>query len=104
MKTEFLARLIQQRSQTRLIRFDEQSVPGSTLSDLSPKLWEKFKSPLTNFSDEEFLLKLKLVTKDEENNIVPTVSESLKLLGKKTEYKLLDDSELMLTIFAANNN
>ncbi len=74
MTTEFLARLIQQRSQTRLIRFDEQSVPGSSLSDLSPKLWEKFKSPLTKFSDEEFLLKLKLVTKDEENNIVPTVS------------------------------
>ena len=74
MTTELLARLIQQRSQTRLIRFDEQSVPGSTLSDLSPKLWEKFKSPLTNFSDEDFLLKLKLVTKDQENNIVPTVS------------------------------
>ena len=74
MSTELLARLIQQRSQTRLIRFDEQSVPGSTLSDLSPKLWEKLKSPLTNFSDEDFLLKLKLVTKDEGNNIVPTVS------------------------------
>lgn len=71
---ELLPRFIQQRSQTRLIRFDEQSVPGSTLSDLSPKLWEKFKIPLTNFSDEDFLLKLKLVTKDEENNIVPTVS------------------------------
>ncbi len=74
MTTEMLARLLQQRSQTRIIRFDEQAVPGSTLNDLSPRLWEKFKSPLTNFSDEEFLLKLKLLTKDENNNIVPTVS------------------------------
>lgn len=29
------------------------------------------------------------------------ISESEKLSGKKPEYRLLDDSELMLTLFAA---
>ncbi len=86
MTTELLARLLQQRSQTRLIRFDEQAVSGSMLNDLSQKLWEKFKSPLTNFSDEEFLLKLKLLTKDEKNNIVPTVSGILMAIEKPQSY------------------
>ena len=42
---------------------------------------------------------------DKRGEGVPIIlSESHKLSGKKPEYKLLDDSELMLTIFAANNN
>ena len=37
MSTEYLARLFQQRSQTRLIRFDEQVVDGSRIEDLSSR-------------------------------------------------------------------
>nr|WP_274521929.1 ATP-binding protein [Ectothiorhodospira lacustris] len=34
MAPDYLARLFQQRSQVRIIRFDEQPVPGATLDDL----------------------------------------------------------------------
>ena len=39
MLPEYLARLFQQRSQARLIRFEEQPVPQSSIDDLSEKLW-----------------------------------------------------------------
>ncbi|MBU1665556.1 MAG: ATP-binding protein, partial [Gammaproteobacteria bacterium] len=35
MPPDFLARMFQQRSQARIIRFDEQPVPGATLDELS---------------------------------------------------------------------
>ncbi len=44
MSTEYLARLFQQRSQTRLIRFDEQVVPRARLDDLSSHLWKRFRT------------------------------------------------------------
>lgn len=37
-----LARLFQQRSQARLIRFEEQEVPGATFADLNPLLVNRF--------------------------------------------------------------
>ena len=48
MPTEYLARLLQQRSQARLIRFEEQSVPQSSIDDLSEELWSNY----TTRSDE----------------------------------------------------
>ncbi len=42
MPPEYLARLFQQRSQARLIRFEEQAVPNTSLADLSQPLWERF--------------------------------------------------------------
>ncbi len=41
MPPELLARLFQQRSQARILRFDEQVVPESTLADLDPDLWAR---------------------------------------------------------------
>lgn len=73
MKPEILARLFQQRSQARIIRFDEQAVPFAPQDCLNKPLWEKFKTPLSPKDDNEFLLKLKLLTQDEDNNIVPSV-------------------------------
>ncbi|NCC97683.1 MAG: ATP-binding protein, partial [Synergistales bacterium] len=46
MRPDVLARLFQQRSQARLIRFDEQVVPGTSLSDLEPDLWNRFRTAL----------------------------------------------------------
>jgi len=37
MSPDYLARLFQQRSQSRIIRFDEQTVPAATIKDLSKK-------------------------------------------------------------------
>ncbi|NLM17139.1 MAG: transcriptional regulator [Candidatus Riflebacteria bacterium] len=73
MKPDALARLFQQRSQARLIRFDEQIVPETSPEDLNPKLWERFKTPLSPASDMEFLEKMKLISKDENNNMRATV-------------------------------
>jgi len=39
---DLLARLFQQRSQARIIRFDEQPVPATTAKNLEDKLWRRF--------------------------------------------------------------
>ena len=44
MSPDYLARLFQQRSQTRMIRFDEQIVSDATLEALSADLWERFRT------------------------------------------------------------
>jgi predicted HTH transcriptional regulator len=74
MAPDVLARLFQQRSQARIIRFDEQSVTIAPRNCLEKSLWAKFKTPLSPREDEEFLLKLKLLTQDDDENICPSVS------------------------------
>ena len=74
MKPDVLARLFQQRSQARLIRFDEQAVPGTSLADLNPTLWKRFRTAISPKDDHEFLEKMKLVARDEDGVIKATVS------------------------------
>jgi predicted HTH transcriptional regulator len=64
MPTEVLARLLQQRSQARLISFDEQAVPGNTITDLDERLWRRFLGSRTD-DETTVLRKMKLLTKDE---------------------------------------
>lgn len=45
MPPDVLARLFQQRSQARIIRFDEQAIPDTQRSDLEPELWERLCEP-----------------------------------------------------------
>ncbi len=73
MKPEYLARLFQQRSQARLIRFEEQTVPQTTMKDLSKKLWERFTSKSSE-PDEVVLLKRNLLAKEEDNSIRASVA------------------------------
>ena len=63
----------------------------ASLDDLKTPLWQRFRSPLSPKDDREFLSKLKLIT--------PTESEQLS--GKPPVYRLIDDAELLLTLFAA---
>ena len=63
MKPEVLARLFQQRSQARLIRFDESPVPRTTLEDVDKSLKQRFLKP--NTPEREQLLKLHLTAKDD---------------------------------------
>jgi len=74
MAPEVLARLFQQRTQNRLIRFDEQMVMNASPEDMSQKLWERFRTPLSPADDNEFLEKLQLISRDENGIIHPTVS------------------------------
>ena len=44
MDADYLGRLMQQRSQARLIRFDEQVVSDASLGDLDPELIDRFRT------------------------------------------------------------
>ena len=74
MSSEYLARLFQQRSQARLIRFDEQIVSKATLDDLQPDLWERFRTPRSPSEREHFLSKLHMARTDDEGMLRPTVA------------------------------
>ncbi|MCJ8501007.1 ATP-binding protein [Desulfatitalea alkaliphila] len=86
MKPDVLARLFQQRSQARLIRFDEQTVPGTTMEDLNPKLWNRLRTVISPKEDREFLEKLKLIAKDEDGEMRATVSGLLMASDSPTSF------------------
>ncbi|HVQ76902.1 MAG TPA: ATP-binding protein [Candidatus Binatia bacterium] len=74
METEYLIRLGQQRSQARLIRFDEQVVPDAALGDLAPDLVDRFRTPQTRDDRETLLRKLGMAREDEDGVLRPTVA------------------------------
>ena len=81
MGPDYLFRLQQQRSQTRLIRFDEQIVPGTRLEDLSPALWERFRTPRTGASADSLLSNLRMAREDDDGVLRPTLSGVLLASG-----------------------
>lgn len=86
MAPEYLARLFQERSQTRLIYFDEQAVPGASVNSLDKSLRDKFRSSLSPDDDHEFLVKMKFITEYETGVFVPTVSGILMVSDEPQEY------------------
>lgn len=74
MAPDYLARLFQQRSQARIIRFDEQPVPGATLDDLADNLWQRFASARIQDSREVLLEKLAMARSDVDGSIRPTIA------------------------------
>jgi predicted HTH transcriptional regulator len=74
MPPDYLARLFQQRSQARMIRFDEQVIANATLDDLMPELWERFRTPRFRDGREEFLSKQGMARRDEEGTWRATVA------------------------------
>jgi len=77
MAPEYLARLFQQRSQARIIRFDEQAVPGASLDDLSDALWQRFASPRVQDTREVLLDKLAMARPDADGTLRPTIAGAL---------------------------
>lgn len=73
MKPDYLARLFQQRSQARLIRFEEQSVPESSMNDLSEDFWRKF-TTRSREPSEVVLLKRNLLSKEESGVVRASVA------------------------------
>ncbi|WP_029131816.1 ATP-binding protein [Sedimenticola selenatireducens] len=69
-----LARLFQQRSQARLIRFDETPVPRATLADLDEALWRRFATPRSTDASEQLLSKLAMASQDDAGVWRPTVA------------------------------
>lgn len=74
MSTEYLARLIQQRSQTRLIRFDEQIVKGASFADLEPELIERFRIDGAHDDQQTLARKLGMAVNSDEGELRPTVT------------------------------
>lgn len=73
MPPDYLARLFQQRSQARLIRFEEQPVPESSMNDLSEDLWTKYAARYEEPS-EIVLLKRNLLSKEESGDVRASVA------------------------------
>jgi len=73
LPTDLLARLLQQRSQARIIHFDEQVVPNTTIDDLDRDLRQRF---LGITSDEErmALRKQRILTPDDSGRERASVS------------------------------
>lgn len=69
-----LARLFQQRSQSRLIRFDETPVPRAALGDLNETLWRRFAPQRSGDAPEVLLSKLAMAARDELGEWRPTVA------------------------------
>ena len=74
MEPDYLFRLQQQRSQARLIRFDEQIVPGARVEDLSAPLWERFRTTRTGAAPESLLSNLGMAREDDDGALRPTVA------------------------------
>jgi len=86
MKPDVLARLFQQRSQTRLIRFDEQPLANADPDVLVPSLWKRFRTVISSVNDQEFLRKIQLIAMDEDGVLRPTVSGVLMAAEHPQEF------------------
>ena len=83
MKPEVLMRLFQQRSQSRLIRFDETLVPATTLDDLDRSLLQRFLRADTPEADQ--LRKLHL-SASEHGQLGLSISGVLLLTPNPTQW------------------
>ena len=74
LATDKLNRLVQQRSRSGLIGFDETIIDTATLADLDKDLWERFFTPRSTGSPEQILSKLAMVGQDEADTWHPTLA------------------------------
>ena len=104
MPPDYLARLFQQRSQTRIIRFDEQAVPAAKLDDLSEKLWRRFGTRYSGAADsrETFLHKLGLARQDEDWEWRPTVAGVL--MASEDSRRFLPNSFIQAVAYRGNSS
>jgi predicted HTH transcriptional regulator len=80
-----------------LKNLDEQAVPTAPCEALQKSLWEKFKTPLSPNNDKEFLLKMKLLTKDEDDHIYPSVSGIL--LASEEPHKYMPNAFIQAVFY-----
>lgn len=84
MSPELLARIFQQRSMVRLIRFDEQLIPQTTRDAIAPELKTRFlRGDLPEITQ---LKKLYLIGDDESGELRLTVSGVLLLTARPADY------------------
>jgi predicted HTH transcriptional regulator len=81
------ARLFQQRSQSRLIRFDETPIPRASMDELEEPLWRRFAPARSKDAAETLLSKLAMAGQDEQGHWRPTVAGLL--LGSREPHRHL---------------
>ncbi len=101
MTPEFLARLFQQRSQTRLIRFDEQPVVSARLDDLSEHLWMRFRTLRSDDEQETFLVKLGMAARAGDGKVRPTVAGVL--MGSETPERWLPNAYVQVVAYRGSS-
>lgn len=84
MSPELLARIFQQRSMVRLIRFDEQLLPQTGLDAIAPELKARFLRG--DLPEQTQLRKLYLIGEDESGTPHLTVSGALLLIPRPADY------------------
>lgn len=86
MQPDQLARLFQQRSQSRLIWFDETPVEDAPMTALEEKLWRRFAPDDTTDTTEVVLHKLALAREGNDGRQHPTISGLLMASRVSHEY------------------
>lgn len=84
MKTEQLLRLGQQRSQARIIRFDEQTVPGTSTADLDLDRARPFFAP----GEQDDVALRKLLVAREEGDVLRCTVGGLLVFGHRPQEHL----------------
>lgn len=74
LSPEYLARLFQQRSQERIVRFDEEIVAEASLEELNHALIDRFSTPRTRDDRGTLARKLAIVSVDDGGTPKPTVA------------------------------
>src|SRR5690606_5702616 len=74
MSQEYKLRMLMQRSQSRIVRFDETLVHEAALGDLDKDLYERFRTDRSDEATEPFLRKLGILGQDEDGAWRPTLS------------------------------
>jgi predicted HTH transcriptional regulator len=85
-----LARLFQQRNQSRLFHFDQMPAVSSSMSDLEQPLWRRFVPPESQDAPEILLNKLAMAAMDDDGQWYPTVAGLL--MGSRVAHRYLPNA------------
>ena len=96
MSPELLARLFQERSQSRMIRFDESIVPTTGMGDLDETLTSRFFRLDSGVSDD-MLRKLRIVAGDE--NGVPRITVAEVLLCTREPWRWMPHAQIQAVCY-----
>lgn len=99
MAPDVLARVFQERTQSRMIRFDESPVPGSSPADLDPELARRFFREGIAPGDEA-LRKLRIVADDENGEARLTIGGVL--LATSDPQRRLPYAEIQAVAYAGD--
>ena len=86
LKPDALARLFQEKSQSRIVCFDEQVVADAKIEDLNPSLYRAYRTPFSAQNDQEFLRKMHFIAPDDQGYMKPTVGGLLMASDHPEQY------------------